>query len=63
MNCNQCNKKVTKASAITTAHRVVGPDIDVTGGPAETYCTTCAGNKIYELRGRISELLNAALKR
>ena len=49
---------MTILNTVRTAHRVVGKGVDVTGGPVEVYCHACAGNKIHDLRGRISDLLN-----
>jgi hypothetical protein len=57
IKCTDCDQKL-ESSFVTTPHRVVGKEIDVTGGPEETYCLRCAGEKIYELRGLWSKALD-----
>lgn len=59
--CDECNKRISADVAVLAVHRVVGDGIDTEGGPLETYCPSCAADKIYRLRGIISDLYNGRI--
>ena len=54
----KCENCETENTTVSTPHRVVGEGIDVTGGPNELYCSDCAAQMIYDLRGLLSRTLN-----
>jgi hypothetical protein len=59
ITCDVCEQTLTEQNAVITPHRVVGPEVDVTGGPNEVYCPNCAAERIYDLREHLSNAYRA----